>query len=155
MKYFGATLGLLVLLACAGEKYYATPEATLERYIENKGMGSAMQVEATMNCFTRDNKEWWLNNSQLICELKNGKFSSMCGESAANKSAIWNDLFEHRGPKSTTVSSTNIDEKEGLATLVVDGVEVYFVYENSNWKLDGFFGVQEELEAQYPQLKGT
>ncbi len=152
MKRLCAAIGLLFLIGCQGEEYYKTPESTLERYVENRRMGSAMQIEATMNCFPKEDKEWWLNKSLRICELKYGKFNQMCGESATNKSALWNDLFEIRGPKSTNVSSSDIDEKEGLATLVVDGQEVYFVKLKGNWKLDGFFGVKEELVQQYPEL---
>jgi hypothetical protein len=143
---------LLLFFGCEGEEYYKTPESTLQRYIENRKMGSAMQIEATMNCFRRDDKKWWLDNNQRICALKYGKFNSMCGDSATNKSALWNDLFEPYGPRSTNVASSDIDEKEKLATLIVDGKEVYFVKEHNNWKMDGFFGVQEQLEQEFPQL---
>jgi hypothetical protein len=152
MKRLLAAIGLLLLFACEGEEYYKTPEATLERYVNNRKMTSAMQIEATLNCFPREDKKWWENKNLRICELKYGKFDQMCGESATNKSALWNDLFEPLGPKSTNVSSSDIDEKEGLATLVVDGQEVYFVKEHNNWKLDGFFGVKEELIQQFPEL---
>jgi hypothetical protein len=152
MKRLFLLIGLMCLFGCEGEEYYKTPEATLERYVQNRKMGSAMQVEATMNCFPQEDKEWWLNKSLRICELKYGKFNQMCGESATNKSAIWNDLFEYRGPKSTNVTSSTVDEKEGVATLIVDGQEVYFVKQKSNWKLDGFFGVKEELIQEFPEL---
>lgn len=143
---------LLFLIACEGEEYYKTPELTLERYVQNRKMTSAMQIEATLNCFPRADKEWWEKKNLRICELKYGKFNQMCGESATNKSAIWNDLFEPFGPRSTNVTSSDVDDKEGLATLVVDANEVYFVKEHNNWKLDGFFGVKEQLIEEYPEL---
>jgi hypothetical protein len=155
MKRLCVTIVLLLILGCSGEEYYRTPELTLERYIGNRRMGSSMAIEATLNCFRRSDKEWWENKFLRICELKYGKFNTMCGESATNMSAIWNDLFEPMGPKSTNVTSSDIDEKEGLATLVVDGAEVYFIKEHNNWKLDGFFGVREQLEQEFPELAST
>ena len=152
MKRFLIAACLLFFIACEGEEYYKTPELTLERYVQNRKMTSAMQIEATLNCFPREDKKWWDDKNLRICELKYGKFNQMCGESATNKSAIWNDLFEPLGPKSTDVTSSEVDEKEGLATLVVDGQEVYFIKEHNNWKLDGFFGVKEQLIETYPEL---
>jgi hypothetical protein len=61
--------------------------------------------------------------------------------------------LEPAGPSSTKVESSEIDEDKGEATLVVDGKEVYFVKEGGDWKLDGFFGVVEDLEQQYPTIK--
>ena len=150
-RIFLFLMGVLFLIGC-GEEYYKDPESTLAQYVENRRMGSAMQIEATMNCFPKEEKEWWLNKSLRICELKYGKFNQMCGESATNKSALWNDLFEPIGPKSTNVTSSEIDEKEGVATLIVDGKEVYFVKTGPNWKLDGFFGVKEQLIEEFPEL---
>jgi hypothetical protein len=143
---------LLFFLGCEGEEYYKTPEATLARYVENRRMGTALEMEAVLNCFPREDKKWWDNKNLRICELKYGKFNQMCGEGLANKSAIWNDLVEPRGPKSTNVNSSDVDEKEDVATLVIDGQEVYFIREHNNWKIDGFFGVKEELLQQYPEL---
>ena len=152
MKRLFLAVALLFFFGCQGEEYYKTPEATLERYVQNRRMGSAMQIEAALNCFPREDKKWWEDKNLRICELKYGKFNAMCGESAMNKSAIWNDLFEPRGPKNSNVTSSDVDEKEGLATLVVNGQEVYFVKEHNNWKLDGFFGVKEELVQEFPEL---
>jgi hypothetical protein len=76
----------------------------------------------------------------------------MCGEGLANRSALWNDLVEPLGPNSTNVTSSNVDDKEGVATLIVDGREVYFVRENKNWKLDGLFGIREQLTEKWPEL---
>lgn len=152
MKGLFLAVTLILLIGCEGEEYYKTPEATLERYVQNRRMGSAMQIEAALNCFPREDKKWWEDKNLRICEVKYGKFNAMCGESATNKSAIWNDLFEPRGPKTSNVTSSDVDEKEGLATLVVDGQEVYFVKEHNNWKLDGFFGVKEELIQEFPEL---
>jgi hypothetical protein len=152
MKRILLSVCLLFFIACEGEEFYSTPEKTLERYIQNRKMTSAMQIEATLNCFPREDKKWWENKNLRICELKYGKFNQMCGESAVNKSAIWNDLFEPMGPRSNNVTSSDVDEEEGLATLVVDDKEVYFIREHNNWKLDGFFGVKEQLIEQYPEL---
>ena len=151
MKGLFLAVTLILLIGCEGEEHYKTPEATLERYVQNRRMGSAMQIEAALNCFPREDKKWWEDKNLRICEVKYGKFNAMCGESATNKSAIWNDLFEPRGPKTSNVTSSDVDEKE-VATLVVDGQEVYFVKEHNNWKLDGFFGVKEELIQEFPEL---
>ncbi|MCI0603185.1 hypothetical protein L0156_09235 [bacterium] len=150
--YLWATL-LLSLLGCSGEEIYSTPEKTLERYVQNRRQGTAMAMEASLNCFPKEDKKWWDAKYLRICELKYGKFNAMCGEGLANRSALWNDLVEPRGPKSTNVSSSDVDDKEGVATLIVDGQEVYFIRESNNWKLDGLFGIREELTEQWPELK--
>ena len=152
MKRLLFAIGLLFLLGCEGEVYYKTPEATLTRYMENRRMGSAAEIEATMNCFRREDKKWWLDKSMRVCELKYGKFNNMCGEGPANKAAIWNDLFEPYGPQSENVTSSNVDDKKKEATLVIDGKEVYFVKEHNNWKFDSLFGIREQLEQQWPEL---
>jgi hypothetical protein len=152
MKRIVLAIALLCLFACEGEVYYKTPEATLTRYMTVRRMGSAADMEAALNCFRRDDKEWWSNKILRACEVKYGKFNSLCGPGVANKSALWNDLFEPNGPQSENISSSNIDEKEGTATLVIDGKEFYFVKEHNNWKFDSLFGVRDELETQYPEL---
>jgi hypothetical protein len=152
MKRLLLALGLLCLLGCEGEVYYKTPQTTLQRYLEFRHMGSAMEIEAALNCFRRDDKQWWENKNMRVCELKYGKFNSMCGEGLANKAAVWNDLFEPYGPQSENITSSDIDEKEGSATLVIDGKEFYFVRDHKNWKFDSLFGIREELEQQWPEL---
>ena len=152
MKRVLLSVALLCLFACEGDVYYKTPESTLSRYVAVRRMGTAADMEATLNCFRREDKEWWSNKIMRVCELKNGKFNSLCGGGVANKSAMWNDLFEPLGPQSETVSSSNVDEKAGTATLVIDGKEFYFVREHKNWKFDSLFGVREQLESQYPEL---
>ena len=152
MKRFLSGAVLLFFLGCSGEEIYKTPEKTLERYVENRRQGTALAMESALNCFPKEDKKWWDAKYLRVCELKYGKFNAMCGEGLANRSALWNDLIEPLGPKSTNVTSSDVDEKEGVATLVVDGEEVYFIRENNNWKLDGLFGVKEELIKQWPEL---
>lgn len=152
MKRFLLAIGLLCLFACEGEVYYKTPESTLTRYMSARRMGSALDMESALNCFRKEDKEWWSNKILRACELKYGKFNSLCAEGVANKSALWNDLFEPNGPQSENVTSSDVDEKAGTATLVIDGKEFYFVREHKNWKFDSLFGVREQLETQYPEL---
>ena len=152
MKRLLFAIGLLCLLGCEGEVYYKTPETTLARYMETRRMGSALDMEAALNCFRREDKEWWENKILRVCELKYGKFNSLCGGGVANKSALWNDMFEPNGPQSENATSSDIDEKEGSATLVIDGKEFYLVKDHNNWKFDSLFGVREQLEEQWPEL---
>jgi hypothetical protein len=56
MKRLFLAVALLFFFGCEGEEYYKTPEATLERYVQNRRMGSAMQIEAALNCFPREDK---------------------------------------------------------------------------------------------------
>ena len=146
-----AVIAILSCLAC-GEEYYSTPEKTLERYLQNKTVGSAIEVTATLNCFSKRDQQWWSSHYMALCEAKFGAASRACESGIEAQSTVWTDSFEHAGPESLNVEKSDINEEEGTAVLVVDGVEVYFVKERGNWKLDGFFGVDEAMEKQYPQI---
>ena len=146
-------LFLVLLIFGCGEEYYSTPEKTLGRFIQNKTMGSMVEVNATLSCFTKEDQEWWSAHYQDLCEAKFGKFSRACEDRLAAQTTVWADSFEHAGPESTNVTSSNIDEDKGTAILVVDGNNVHFAKENGNWKIDGFFGMRTKMEETYPQIK--
>lgn len=151
MNKWLVVFAILGLLAC-GEEYYSAPEKTLARYIENKTVGSALEVSATLNCFSKKDQEWWSSHYMVLCEAKFGAGSRACESKVEAQSTVWTDSFEHAGPESKNVEKSDINENDGTAVLVVDGKEVYFVKERGNWKLDGFFGVAEAMEKQYPQI---
>jgi hypothetical protein len=145
-------LFVLILFGC-GQPEFATPEKTLEHYIKYKGMDRMSESAATISCFSKADQKWWNDHFMTACVAMFGTFSSACQNKMSAQMSVWGTAFEGAGPSSTNVESSNIDEKEGTATLVVNGKEVYFVKEYGDWKLDGFFGVVEELEQQYPKLK--
>jgi hypothetical protein len=142
----------LILFGC-GNPEYATPEKTLQRYIKYKGMDRMSEAGIAINCFSKADQKWWNEHYLNTCIAMFGTFSAACETKIKAEMSVWGTSFEGAGPSSTNVESSNIDEHEGTATLVVDGKEVYFVKENGDWKLDGFFGVVEQLEEQYPRIK--
>jgi hypothetical protein len=143
----------LGLFSC-GEEYYATPQKTLQRYVDNRDMSSAVRVEAALNCFTSKDREWWSRHYEAICEARYGKFHTACGSSFQTESTIWADLFEPAGPSTTDIESADVDDKAGTAVLVVNGKRYNFTKEKFNWKFDGLFGMEEEIRSQYPQIEG-
>ena len=82
-----------------------------------------------------------------------GAFNSLCSATRINESNIWSALIEPAGPSTAQVDSSNINETDGSAVLVVQGKKIYFLREGGNWKIDGLFGADDELKANYPQLK--
>lgn len=145
-------IGLIVifLFGCS-EPYYATPELTLQKYVENRMMGSRAEYESCLNSFRKQDRKWWDNNWMTLCTKWYGK--DCPGPGIPSEAAVWTDRFEPAGPNTTTIDSSEIDEENGVATLVVQGQEIEFVKERGNWKMRGFFGLQEELASQYPEIK--
>jgi len=146
-------LFVVLMLAGCGEEYYSTPGKTLARFVENKRMGSVMELNATLSCFTEEDQQWWSSHYMALCIAKFGTFSRACEDKVSAQTTVWGDSFEYAGPESATVSSSNIEEDKGTATLVVGGNEVYFKKEKGNWKIDGFFGMRTKMEEAYPQIK--
>lgn len=149
----GILIFWVFILSGCGNPDYATPEKTLERYIRYKGMTSMAEADNTIKCFTKADQQWWSEHFMITCYAIFGKFSAACENNISAQTSVWGNSFEDAGPSSTNVESSNIDEHEGTATLVVNGKDVYFVKEHGDWKFDGFFGVVEQLEEQYPTIK--
>jgi hypothetical protein len=143
----------MFILAGCGEEYYATPELTLQKYVENRMMGNRQELEACLNSFTQQDREWYEKNYVKICVAAYGR--DCPGEGLSTETTVWTDMFEPAGPKTAEVDSSVIDEDNDTATLVVGGVEYYFVKKRGNWKIDGLFGVPEKLAEKYPELKST
>jgi hypothetical protein len=138
---------LVSIFPGCGEEYYATPEKTLNMYVNNRGMGSRQQYEACLHSFSKADQEWFEQHYKSICRSAYGR--DCPSDYFAEQTTVWVDFFEPAGPNKTTIDSSNIDENAGTATLVVDGQEIDFVKEGGNWKIDGMFGMQEELEQKY------
>lgn len=145
-------LTVLALYAC-GDEYYSTPQKTLARYVDNKDMSSAVRIEATLNCFTKRDRDWFSHHYQAICEARFGKFSNACGGPTSSESSVWGDVFEAAGPNTTEVESADVNEKAGTAVLVINGRSYNFKKEKFNWKFDGLFGMEEQMISQYPQIE--
>lgn len=147
-------LFLLILLlgfyGC-GEEYYATPEKTLQMYVENRMMGNRQELEACLNSFTSEDREWFEKQYMNICVAAYGR--DCPGEGLSTETTVWTDMFEPAGPKSTQVDSSQIDSD--TAVLVVGGKEIHFIKKRGNWKMQGLFGVPEKLAERYPQLKSS
>jgi hypothetical protein len=137
-------------LSC-GEEYYATPEKTLANYVKNRMMGSRAENEACLNSFTEADQQWWSSHYVKLCYALYGQ--DCPGESVSTEATVWTDKFEPAGPNKTEVESSEIDEKAGTAWLTVDGQDIEFVKERGNWKMKGMFGVPEEMEKKYPQIR--
>ncbi len=142
-------------MAGCGQEFYSTPQKTLERYVEYSHMGNVAEIENCLDCFTKETREWWSRHYLDACHAKFGTFSSLCGENKVDEANIWGGLIEESGPTTAVVDSANINEADGSAVLTVQGKDIYFIREGKNWKIDGFFGADEALEAQYPQLKNS
>ena len=144
-------VALLLVLGGCGEEYYATPEKTLNRYVENRMMGTRQEYEATLNSFTKEDREWFEAHYMDICVAA---YERDCpGVGIGTETAVWTDFFEPAGPRSTAVESSEIDEANDTAVLTVAGKKFEFVKKNGNWKINGFFGVPEQLAEKYSQLK--
>ncbi|HEY4490447.1 MAG TPA: hypothetical protein VI958_00555 [Acidobacteriota bacterium] len=152
LKILWLLCGLFLYLGC-GQEYYSTPEKTLARYVENRSMRTPAEIEKCLNCFKKSDKKWWQNNYVAICQKKFGTFHALCAGTKISESNIWSAIMEEAGPTEGSVESVDVDEDEKSAVVVADGMEVYFVKESSNWKIDGFFGVDEELKDEYPDLQ--
>jgi len=150
-KWFLMTAAFALFTGGCGEEYYSTPEKTLERYVKNRTMFNREQYESCLNAFRREDREWFENHYMKLCTALYGR--DCPGESIATEVTVWTDVFEPAGPASVDVESAEIDEAKGTAVLVVDGQEVVFIKSRGNWKISGFFGVVEELERKYPQIK--
>jgi len=150
-KWLLITASLAFFVAGCGEEYYSTPEKTLEHYVRNRTMRTREQYESCLNAFRREDREWFEKHYMKLCTAMYGR--DCPGESLATEVTVWTDAFEPAGPASSTVESSEIDDKNGTAVLVVEGQEVEFVKSNGNWKINGFFGVVEKLEEKYPQIQ--
>ena len=140
---------LFFWLGCGGEEYYSSPKKTLERYVNNRALNSREKYFATMNTFRKEDQEWWDEHYLKICKVLD---RDCTGPSIPTQIAVFKERFEPAGPKTTEVESENINEDDGTATLVVQGMEIPFVKERGNWKIKGFFGVPKMLAQQYPEL---
>jgi hypothetical protein len=147
---FGAAVLLLISVGC-GEEYFSTPEKTLEHYVKNRMMGSRQEYEAVLNSFTRDDRTWWDDHYLKLCTALYAK--DCPGQGLPTETTIWVDKFEPAGPRTDQVEKSEVDEDKGTATLTVEGQEIEFVKERGNWKMVGMFGMQDELEDQYPQIR--
>jgi hypothetical protein len=148
--FFGAAIFVLFALGC-GEEYFSTPEKTLKHYIKNRMMGSRQEYEAVLNSFTRDDRSWWDDHYMKLCTAMYAK--DCPGEGLSTETTIWTDKFEPAGPQIDEIESSEIDEDKGTAVLTVQGQDIEFKKERGNWKMVGMFGMIEELEAQYPQIR--
>jgi hypothetical protein len=146
----GAAVLVLISVGC-GEEYFSTPEKTLQHYVKNRMMGNRQEYEAVLNSFTRDDRSWWDDHYMKLCNAMYGK--DCPGEGLSTETTIWTDKFEPAGPQSDEIEKSEIDENKGTATLTVQGQDIEFVKERGNWKIVGMFGMREELEAQYPQIR--
>jgi hypothetical protein len=147
---FGATVFLLISVGC-GEEYFSTPEKTLQHYVRNRMMGSRQEYEAVLNSFTHDDRTWWDDHYLKLCTAL---YEKDCpGQGLPTETSIWTDKFEPAGPSTDEVEKSEIDEDKGTALLTVQGQEIEFKKERGNWKMVGMFGMQEELEQQYPQIR--
>ena|ERR1044071_6406416 len=144
---------LLFSFAACKDERFATPELTLQHYVEVRHMATIPEIENCLKCFTTKTKEWWDHNYVAACQAKMGAFNSLCSATRINESNIWSALIEPAGPSTAQVDSSNINETDGSAVLVVQGKKIYFLREGGNWKIDGLFGADDELKANYPQLK--
>lgn len=144
-------LVLLFTFAGCGEEYYSTPEKTLQRYVDNRMMGNREEYESCLNAFTDENRKWFEDNYLAICRAAYGR--DYPGEGISTETTVWTDMFEPAGPNSIKVESSDVDESAGTAVLVVDGQEIDFVKVHGNWKINGFFGVPEDLGERYPGLR--
>ena len=153
LKRFSWSICVALLFAACGEEHFSTPEKTLQRYVANKSMRTHGEIQKCLNCFRKADKKWWEDKYVQICQAKFGTFHSLCQATKVGESNIWSAVMEPEGPTTAEVDSTEINEQDGTAVLEADGMEVYFVKEGGNWKIDGFFGVDEELKEQYPDLR--
>jgi hypothetical protein len=144
-------LAAMAFLFACGEEYYSTPQKTLEHYVKNRMMGSRQENEACLHSFTQADQDWWRSHYVKLCYALYGQ--DCPGESISTEATVWTDKFEPAGPGKPEVQSTEIDEKAGTAWLTVDGQDIEFVKEKGNWKMKGMFGVPEEMEQKYPQIK--
>lgn len=144
-------LSLVFILCSCGEEYFSTPEKTLQHYVKNRMMQNRQEYEATLNSFTREDREWWDANYLKMCSALYGK--DCPGEGISTETTIWTDEFEPAGPAVDEVESSEVDEANGSAWLTVDGQDIEFVKERGNWKMKGLFGVPEDLKKKYPELR--
>lgn len=142
---------ILVFSMGCGEEYFSTPEKTLQHYVKNRMMGNRQEYEAVLNSFTKADREWWDDHYLKLCTAMYGK--DCPGQGLPSETTIWTDKFEPAGPQTDEVESSEIDEDKGTAWLTVDGQDIEFKKERGNWKMVGMFGMPEELETQYPQIR--
>ena|SRR3990172_11926996 len=137
---------LVVFVSGCGKEYYSTPEKTLKRYVDNRKMGNLVEIENCLDTFTDSTRKWWAENRLPACYAKFGQFSPLCGENKVDISNQWEGLVESYGPSISDVESSEVDEQKGVATLRVQGKKINFRKEKGNWKIDGLFGAEAELE---------
>ncbi len=140
-----AAAALLVPAGC-GEPYFKTPETTLTFYSQNLRMGNVAEVAALIRCFTKADQEWWNSHYQTICDRLYG---TDCPASEVQaQSTVWNDRFKSNGPSKETADSVNVDKAAGTAVVTVDGQDYNMKLEGHEWKFDGFFGVDAQLQEE-------
>lgn len=146
-------LCVTIVVAGCGESYYATPEKTLQVYVENRMMGSRQELEACLNSLTKEDREWFESHYMDICVAA---YERDCpGEGISTETTVWTDFFEPAGPNAVQIDSSEVDDTNGTATLVVNGKEIHFVKVKGNWKIEGLFGVPSQLAERYPRLKSA
>lgn len=150
ISVFLGMISLFILLSGCGEEYYSTPEKTLQRYVDNRMMMNREEYESCLNAFTKEDREWLEKNYMTLCVSLYGV--DCPGEGLPTVVTIWTDVFEPAGPSTTLVESKSMDENAGTAVIVVDGKEIRFIKSRGNWKIQGLFGVPEELKRKYPEI---
>jgi hypothetical protein len=139
-----SVIALVIGAVSCGQDHFATPEKTLSFYVENKAVGSNTAMIACLNCFTQSDQDWFKKNFRMICD-KLYHVDCPPGDIQA-ETTIWTDKFEPAGPSSPTADAVQMDDKAGTATITVGGREYSMVKEGSDWKFDGFFGADANLQ---------
>jgi hypothetical protein len=135
----------LVVFSC-GQGYFKTPEKTLEFYMQNAKAGNIAEVDAVIRCFTKADQDWWNSHYQTICDRLYG---TDCPASTVQaQSTVWNDRFKSHGPSTSTADSVNINKDDGTAVVTVGGQDFNMKLENHEWKFDGFFGADAQLQEE-------
>ena len=143
LRFLSAVAFVIVALSC-GQEHFASPEKTLAFYVENKTVGSNTAMMATLTCFTKSDQDWFQKNFRIICD-KLYHVDCPPGDIQA-QTTIWTDKFESAGPSQPTADSVQVDDKAGTATITVGGKQFDMVKEGSDWKFDGFFGADANLQ---------
>jgi hypothetical protein len=136
----------VVTMAGCGQEYFSTPEKTLSFYNDHRAAGSAADVDAMIRCFTKADQEWWNKNYRTICDKLYG-IDCPVGEVQA-QATVWTDRIEPYGPKVTTADSVETDDKAGKAVVKIGDDEYEMVKEGYDWKFNGFFGADAELQEE-------
>lgn len=141
-------LALASLAACA-DPNYATPEKTVQTYVENaQPLKNSVDIPAwnfTWGALSESSRSWFDENWEAICARPG--YREACGAQSnpeKQRMVAFGAAIAGRGPqRNCKIEGVDVDGDTAEVELSKWNGTLYLVKEGGEWKIDGLFGVEE------------